>query len=617
MFTPENIPREKGLSMRSKLVWALMPALIAALAFALSSCGGSSSTSSSATQSQFVAPTAPPDNAQKGGTLNVIAAGDVDYTDPGAEYYVFSYMIAGATQRPLFSWQPDDVEQPTPDLASGEAQVSSDLKTVTVPIQTGIKYSPPVNRDVTSADVKYAIERGLLPGVANGYEEAYFSDIVGFKQAQAAAAKDPTKAPNLSGITTPDPQTIVFKLDRPVAKTFFVQALSLPLSAPVPEDYAKKFDAQNPSGYGTHVVATGPYMIENDSSGALTGYSAGKEIKLVRNPNWDSSKDWRPAYVDSINVQEGFADTVSASKKILTGSDEINGDFGLPAESLKLAATKYPSQLALAPPVGERYVALNTAKPPFDDINVRKAVIANSDREALRATRGGALIGNVETHFLPPSLPGFDQAGGVAGPQGSEFDFVQNPKGDPALAASYMKKAGFSSGKCEGSCDITMVGDNSPPGSDTAQVAKSQLEELGFHVSLQQVAHDLMYTKFCSVPKNAPNVCPNVGWVPDFFDPQPMLDPTFNGKNILSSNNSNWSQLNVKSINDAMAKAELISDPNERAAAWAKIDDDITAQAPAIPWVWDAEANVQSKDVAGVMNDFNTVWDLSFTSLTK
>jgi peptide/nickel transport system substrate-binding protein len=602
--------------MRSKLVWALMPMLIAALAFALSSCGGDNNESTSATQSQFAAPTAPTDNAQKGGTLTVIAASDVDYTDPGAAYYVFSYMITNATQRALFSWQPDD-KLPTPDLADGEAQVSSDLQTVTVPIKTGIKFSPPVNREVTSADVKYAVERGLLPGVANGYEEAYYSDIVGFKQAQAAAAKDPTKAPDLSGITTPDSHTVVFKLDRPVAKTFFTQALSLPLSAPVPEDYAAKFDAENPSGYGTHVVATGPYMIENDSSGELTGYSAGKEIKLVRNPNWDESTDWRPAYLDAIDVQEGFADTVSASKKILAGSQLVNGDFGLPAESLKLAVNSYPDQLALVPPIGSRYVSLNTSKPPFDDINVRKAVIANSDREALRATRGGALIGNIQTHYIPPEMSAFEEAGGLPGPQGSQFDFLQNPKGDPDLAASYMKKAGFSSGKCESNCDITMVSDNSPPGSDTAQVVKTQLEELGFNVNLQQVAHDLMYTKFCGVPKNEPNVCPNTGWAPDFFDPQPMLDPTFNGKNILPSNNSNWPVLDVKSINDAMAKAELTSDENERDAAWAKVDEQISAQAPAIPWVWDAEAIVESKDVAGVANDYSTTWDLSYTSLAK
>ena len=42
------------------------------------------------------------------------------------------------------------------------------------------------------------------------------------------------------------------------------------------------------------------------------------------------------------------------------------------------------SQMVAAPSGGNRYIALNTAEPPFDDINVRKAVIANSDRVALR-----------------------------------------------------------------------------------------------------------------------------------------------------------------------------------------------------------------------------------------
>jgi len=605
-------------------VAVLVPGLTALLALALSSCGSSNNGSTTASgaptgaAAQFAPPTAPPDNAQKGGNLNVIASGDVDYTDPGAEYYVFSYMVAEATQRALFGWQPDDVQLPTPDLADGDAQVSSDSKTVTIKIKSGVKFSPPVNREVTSSDVKYAIDRGLLPGVANGYETAYYSSISGYKQAEAAAKKDPTVAPDISGITTPDPHTIVFQLDRPVAKTYFVQALSLPITSPVPEEYAKKFDAQNPSGYGTHVVATGPYMIENNSSGTLTGYSPGKEIKLVRNPNWDASTDWRPAYLDTIDIQEGFSDTVSATKKILSGSSEINGDFGLPAEGLKLAATQYPDQLTLTPTAGFRHVALNMSKPPFDDINVRKAVIANSDREALRATRGGILIGPIATHYIPPLIPGFDQAGGLAGPQGSQFDFLQHPTGDPALAASYMKKAGFSSGKCEGSnCDITMVGDNSPPGSDTSQVVKSQLEELGFNVSLQPVTHDLMYTKFCSVPKNEPNVCPNVGWVADFHDPQPLLEPTFNGNDILTSNNSNWPLLDDKSINDAMTKADLITDPTQRAQAWAKIDEQISAQAPAIPWVWDNEANAESSDVAGVINTFNISWDLTYTSLKK
>ena len=364
--------------MRSRTLWVLAPGLIILVALALSSCGSSSPTSSgsvSAAQSKFAPPTAPPSNAQKGGTLNVLAAGDVDYIDPGAAYYQFTYMVTAATQRALVSWQPDDVLNPTPDLADGPLQVSSDYKTVTAHIKKGIHYSPPVNREVTSADVKYAIERTLLPGVPNGYSPVYFAAIDGLAEAQAAVKKDPTTVPDIKGITTPDKYTVVLKFTDP-SGTVVAQALSLPASAPVPEEYAKQYDAQNPSTYGENQVATGPYMVTN--------YQPGKDITLERNPNWDPTTDWRPAYLDKIDIQEGFSDTVSATRKILTGTSEVNGDFGLPATGVKLAATQYPDQLTLTPSGGNRYVAMNTTKPPFDDINVRKAVIANSDRNALR-----------------------------------------------------------------------------------------------------------------------------------------------------------------------------------------------------------------------------------------
>jgi peptide/nickel transport system substrate-binding protein len=599
--------------MRSKLAWATVAGLIASLALALSSCGGDDDQSASETAAKFPPPTAAPDDAKKGGTLDVIAASDVDYIDPGAAYYQFTYMVTSATQRALLSWQPDDVENPTPDLAEGEPTISSDNKTLTFKIRPGIKYSPPlgggpgVDRDVTSADVKYAVERALLPGVSNAYVTLYFKYLAGFSDAEAAVEKNPTTVPDISGIETPDDQTIVFKLDEPAASRVS-QALSLPISAPVPEEYAKQFDTQSPSGYGEHQLATGPYYVTN--------YEPGKNITMERNPNWEASTDWRPAYLDKIDIQEGFTDTVSAGKKILTGSNQVNGDFSSEPQTLKLSATKYPDQLALTPSGGNRYVALNTSKPPFDDIDVRKAVVAGSDREALRATRGGELTGPIATHFIPPDIPGFEEAGGLAGPQGSEFDFVQNPKGDPDLAASYMKKAGFDSGKCEGSdCSVTMVGDNTPPGSNTAQVVKDQLSDLGFKVNLQLVNHDVMYTKFCGVPKNTPNVCPNVGIIKDFNDPQAILDIPFNGQGIVPSNNTNWPLLDVKSINDALDKVVLINDPQQAAEAWGKIDEDITAQAPAIPWIWDDQANIESSDVAGVINLFNANWDVAYTSL--
>lgn len=620
--------------MRRKALPALMLGLLLVAALALSACGGDDgdSTSGSTSSSEFAAPTEAPSDAQTGGELTVIAASDVDYIDPGAQYYQFSYMVSSATQSPLESWAPADVEEPTPLLAAEPPTVSDDGKTVTYTIRDDVEFSPPVSRTVTAADVEYAIERSLLPGVPNGYVQTYLSGVEGMDEAIKEAQDDATGgAPDISGITATDDTTLEIKLTN-TTSIGVIGALTLPVSSPVPEEYAKEFDAENPSTYGEHQVSTGPYMIQNacvddagevvdeNCDGALTGYTPNKEIVLVRNPNWGGSPgeppegDYRPAYLDKVTFQEGFADTVSASKKVLSGNGLVNGDFTTPPSAIKQAATEgEEGQLTLTPSGGNRYVSLNTQSAPFDDINVRKAVIANANRTDLRNTRGGELTGPVATHFLPPEFPGFEEAGGM---EGAGVDFLANPEGDPELAAEYMKKAGYSSGKCEGpECEITMVGDDSPPGSDTAEVVKSQLEELGFKVNFQKVTHDIMYTRFCSTPSNAPEVCPNVGWLKDFNDGQSMLDPTFNGENVVPENNSNWPQLDVPEINEAINDATLIDDPEERNQAWGEVDRMITEQAPAIPYIWDAQANIQSADVAGVINKFNANWDLAFTSL--
>jgi peptide/nickel transport system substrate-binding protein len=89
----------------------------------------------------------------------------------------------------------------------------------------------------------------------------------------------------------------------------------------------------------------------------------------------------------------------------------------------------------------------------------------------------------------------------------------------------------------------------------------------------------------------------------------------FNGKNILPQNNSNWSQLNVPGINDAMAKAAALPAGSERNKAWGEIDKMVTEQAPAIPFIWDKVPTVESSNVRGVVNEYSTSWDLNFTSL--
>ena len=160
-------------------------------------------------------------------------------------------------------------------------------------------------------------------------------------------------------------------------------------------------------------------------------------------------------------------------------------------------------------------------------------------------TRGGKYVGIPATHMIPPTMPGFAQAGGTVGPGN---DFYSNPNGSLSLAESYMKKAGYRSGKYTGP-PLSAVGDNSAPAKETAEAFVQQMKQLGFNIQLNEVPHKTMYSEFCLVPKKQPAFCPNVAWGKDFFDSQSMIDPIFNGKNIVPSGNVNTAQANNPSFN--------------------------------------------------------------------
>src|SRR4051795_8890543 len=189
--------------------WTLGVALVAALSLAVAACGGNSS-NNGGTKGGAKPATAPPAQAKKGGKLTVLWAGDVDFIDCGRTYYQMGNFICNATQKQLYAYKPDDSTTLVPDLADGPPQVSSDGKTVTVKIKSGVKYSPPYqDHTVTSKDVKYAIERGFFGTVGAGFTQSYYGDLEGAKVGSSPGT-------TIKGITTPDDQTVVFNFKRAV-----------------------------------------------------------------------------------------------------------------------------------------------------------------------------------------------------------------------------------------------------------------------------------------------------------------------------------------------------------------------------------------------------------------
>ena len=154
----------------------------------------------------------------------------------------------------------------------------------------------------------------------------------------------------------------------------------MPCTVPVPKDYAQKYDKGKQSTYGQHQVFTGPYMIENDGKGNVTGYEPSKRMALVRNPSWDKETDFKPAYFDKI-VETCCTDATVAARKTLTGQGYLSGDYAAPPTAvLKQALSSRKDQIAVEPSGGNRYISLNTTVKPLDNVNVRRAISAVIDR---------------------------------------------------------------------------------------------------------------------------------------------------------------------------------------------------------------------------------------------
>ena len=284
-----------------------------------------------------------------------------------------------------------------------------------------------------------------------------------------------------------------------------------------------------------------------------------------------------------------------------------------PIPVLSRAISQNKDQLGRVSGGGTRWIALNTTKKPFNNINIRKGVIAGFDRDALRKTRGGDFIGPIAQGFIPPGIPGYEESGGENGFDG--IDYMANPKGDPAVMKKYFDAAKQEGVSPSSGGELLTIATNADPGNQTAQVAQAQLNKMGFKLNYRKVPQDTLYTKFCGVPKSNYVICPNVGWFKDFIDPQSLLEPTFKGAAIKPQGNVNWSLLDNKEIDDAMTQAALAPAGDERSKAWADINKQIVEQAVAIPYVWDDNITLWSKDVDGAMNAYFSGPDFSFTTL--
>lgn len=524
-----------------------------------------------------------------GGTLTMVGTFDVDYMDPAAGYYSVSSQLHRGVSRTLVGYKatPDQSEQSTlvPDLATGTGTPNEDATEWTFTLKDGVRWGPALGgedvpgvtgEEITSADIEYAVERIFMPSV--GAQYAFYYDMIeGAAEFASGASKD------ISGIETPDDDTIVFRLTEPAGD--WPHRMAMPATIPVPEEFASRYDKKKESAYDEHVVFTGPYYVDE--------WKPTKRLLLDRNEHWDPATDEiRGAYADRVEVTLGVAaeDAVARIQK----GDFVLGWTDAQPSGPQLEDTVTDEALNQLYVRGSsgclRYIYLNTAEEPFDDPDVRRAVAWAIDRANLKRMQGGPVTGPVATSVIPPAIGGF-----LPPEEFNPFDST-DMAGDMNKAKELLGQAGLSDGYDK---EIFVVGASTPPHDGYFESVVADLRQLGFSKVKSKLPEFPYQYSLYGDPSKRVDIGVSDGWCKDYGDAYTFLHPLFHGDSITQTDNKNRSQLDDPRINEAIDEAESLTDPDERADAWLDLNRQVTEGAAIVPWSWDYDIIVFGPDAVG------------------
>ena len=557
-----------------------------------------------------------------GGTLNVgweQSFGFTDNMDPTGEYLGDAFgILTNLLVRTLVSYNHDANaagNKIVPDVASNVPQPTNGGKTYTFHLKSGIKFSPPVNRAVTSHDFVTALQR--LANPKDGGQYAFYYKVIKGWDAYAAG-----KAKSISGISTPNNSTIVFNLTTPTGD--FLYRMSMPATGPMPAEVTKCFEGQA-GKYAGDLISTAGYMINGidkvdiSSCGGLkaaSGFNALSLIDLVRNPNYDQKTDpTRKNYVDEVRFIVNASSTDIANKVEAGQLDMWTGS--IPPSVLKKYATSSNLKQYFHQNPGDRtwYLTMNLTQPPFDDVHVRKAMNWVIDKAALRQTWGGPTVGTIANHIVPDTLFNFRL---------QEFTPYKTAgdHGDAAKAKAAMKGSKYSTGS-SGMCDasacknVLLVSDTR--GVDPGMVATIQQDakKIGITFKVRQI--NGAYPTIQTPSKNIP-IAERPGWGKDFADPVTFFAPLFDGRTIVPHGNTNYSLLgitpaqcktlkvtgdckNIPSVNSQIDKCEPLLG-SSRITCYESLDKTLMLKiVPWVPWMWSLVTRITSTNVTHYQYD--------------
>jgi len=383
--------------------------------------GGTTTTGGKTTTTTTAAP--------KGGGELVVACTD---TVPSWDYLAGFSNECGLNAFPMVL---DPVAYPSQDLSSTDLIAAEsvthndDFSVWTVKLRDGMKFSD--GTPVTAEDLKFSLDR-----VATSANFAY---LLGGQAPDSVATIDVVDDLTVT-ITPPAPNT---------------EILSLGLAAFESGIIPKDFGGRTQDDYLANPIGSGPYRI--------VSWVPEQETVLERNPYY-YNPDWQ--LPDRIVLK-----SVPDDNARILGLESGDLDIGLKLPTNTSTLLKSPDvQLDEVDPSAVTEMMFIANRPPFDDVNFRRAVWYALNREdLLKGAWDG--VGDLPQGVIPNALA--DAAPGDI-----------PPVYDPAKAKEFLAKSKYADGA---EFDLLVIkGDTNR--NTAAQIIQSNLADLGITMNIVPVA---------------------------------------------------------------------------------------------------------------------------------
>lgn len=462
----------------------------------------------------------------------------------------------GLVGRRLTTWGTDadgNVEV-VPDLATDTGTSSEDGTVWTYTLKDDIFFED--GTPITSADIKYGVERTFAPELAGGLHY-HNSLLVG-----GSEYTGPFEGEELASIETPDDKTIVFHLTQPYGDWPWL--VSMNPFIPVPEG-----EGVDTATYAEKPVASGPYKVESNDTGT--------ETVLVRNDEWsEDTDDVRTADPDRIVIRQ--------SQNASTIAQTLISDTG----EAKTATNAYPlsaSELALvhADPAAEErlttsegglfiYAALNNDSPELANPLVREAVQYAVDRSSIITALGGDEAAVATTTVIAPGVTGYE-----------EFDLYPE---DVDTAKDLLAEAGYPDGIA---LDLWVAtGDTA-----VAEALQQSLAQAGITLNILPMDQSVMYGE--AMGGNPDYDMFLSWWIGDYPSPAATVSLMFESKYV--DGGYNLSRTVNADLDAAISEAIATTDASQSAEKWSAIDKMIMETGSIIPLYLTRNSFLRGSDV--------------------